>query len=172
MSTVRDRGPQKLKSITEEIFDTVGTADMRRRLRLTVAIERAWSSMVGEAAAANVEVVGLRQDFVLVVRAATAAWMHEFSCLKRTVLTRVRALQDGQVIKDIVVRPAGRRRAPFDDRQQVVRRLPERTVTDEERRRVDDVIDGVTDPELQRALKRLFERSLTKGRHVNRRNAP
>jgi hypothetical protein len=115
-----------------------------------------WDTAVGRQIAAKARPVSFR-DGVLTVAVVSAPWMQQLTFLKKGMIEKINERIGRDLVRDIYLK-AGMPQPLLDQHKPA--KKPERQLTEEETRRIDDQTASVSDPELREAFVRVLVRAL------------
>ncbi|MDH5527679.1 MAG: DUF721 domain-containing protein [Nitrospirota bacterium] len=147
------RGPKRVSGLLSELASASGWGAVMESVRLRAR----WAELVGEQIALHTEPERISRGR-LIVRVDNSAWLTQLSFFRQEIAAKVNGwLGSGRVGE--VVLMVGRTEQP---RIREIR--PEREVSDDDRASVDELVEGLDDPEVKAALKSLLMRDLRQGR--------
>jgi hypothetical protein len=115
-----------------------------------------WDSAVGKQIAGRARPVSFR-DGTLTVAVESAPWMQQLAFLKKGIMEKLNARLGEEVVRDIYLK-AGKAEKVLSPKLPVKRYA--RPLLAEERQKIAEQTDSVTDPELREALTELLARHM------------
>jgi hypothetical protein len=156
------KGPEDFKTITKQMSCIDGALGFK--LDQLLLLKRDWSSIAGSVVAANVDILTIRDNGVLVLSATSSVWMHEINGLRFQLLSKLKNSFPDFKINNIIVKMTESKCDRKLSSQEDFGLSSTRELTVAEGEHIEDCVKNVEDKDLQNLLRRIFIKS-TRVRH-------
>lgn len=156
------KGPENFKTITKHMSCIDGALGFK--LNQLLLLKKKWSSIAGSMVAANVNILTIRDNGVLVLSASSSVWLHEINGLRFQLLSKFRTSFPDFKINNIIIKMAESKNDSETPSPEEVSPSFTRELTVAEGEQIEDCVKDVEDEDLQGLLRRIFIKS-TRKRH-------